>query len=631
MLGARFSRMEFTDEAPATLRAAFERRRPVASMASEGAFRKALYRAKWDFLSMQFTRVATAVARAHGVRLVIRQGRLKSAMVRLVGDQLEAHNTYVKRPFFQNRFRDEHGVVYTSADEPRYERPDDVPQPYVPSPVVEDSRADKRLAPPRLLDLAGLSSLLAAKDIRARAVLDTYQRMYEAGLVSYPRTEDKTITPAQFEELAPLADRIAGVAGVDPALLTRRAPRPTHVKATGMHGANRPGPTVPGSLEEVEAQYGLAGRLIYVIVAKNYLAMLAPDYQYERHKGHLERYPLFTGAANVPKDAGWKAVFDPDAGDKTGNDTGEVDEVPESVNGLGRRASPFVFEGANKRPEHPSMRWLMRQLDKHDVGTGATRTSTYSEVTSTRSPWPLLVEQGRKLTLARAGQISWLLLPGTRIGDLSLTEQVHADMKQIAAGTLTGDERLALVAGWVGEDIARMRANAPAMRDRLGLAEAVERIEGVWSAPDGSRKQIRFKRVWGGHEFTDDEVTRLLDGQTISFPATTKKGKAFTATGKLGAGEVHGRRYVGFQLEAPEGPTRWCGHVFTPSEIARLEAGEQVVCDDFVSRGGKAFSCPVSWDTDAKRITPHFPEPAATKTGSTVRRPRRRAGAGRRK
>src|SRR5690606_14179364 len=123
-----------------------------------------------------------------------------------------------------------------------------------------------------------------------------------------------------------------------------------------------------------------------------------------------------------------------------------VGDENESTKGLGSNAEPFVFEGANKRPEHPSMKWLMKQLEKRDVGTGATRTSTYSEVTSTTAKYPLLVEKGKKVTLAEAGELSWRLLPGTRIGDLALTEKVYADMKEIAAGTKTAEECLAVVA-----------------------------------------------------------------------------------------------------------------------------------------------------------------------------------------
>lgn len=34
------------------------------------------------------------------------------------------------------------------------------------------------------------------------------------------------------------------------------------------------------------------------------------------------------------------------------------------------------------------MKWLMKQLEKRDVGTGATRTSAYSEVTNDKAKYP---------------------------------------------------------------------------------------------------------------------------------------------------------------------------------------------------------------------------------------------------
>lgn len=395
----KFSRMEFTDESKASLLKAFEQRRPVKSMQAEGDYRKAMYRSQWDFLSMQFTRIATAMSRQSGQDLVLRQGRLKSAMISLVGDQQKAYDKYVKKPFFQNRFRDENDVMYTNPDEPGFDQKGQVPQQYGPSSVVLDGKTDKKTAPPKLLDLASLSSMLVGKDVKANLTLSTYQKMYEDQVVSYPRTADKTITPEQFKDLAPLVDKIAGVVGIGTGLLTHRSPRSTHVKSQGAHGANRPGPKVPSSLDEVEHKYGKAGRLIYEMLAKNYLAMLAEDYLYEQQKGHVEKYPDFVGIANLPKDPGWRAVFDPDAGDdEAGGDANE------SSKGLGRNAEPFIFEGVNKRPEHPTMKWLMKQLDRRDVGTGATRTSTYSEVTNDRAKYPLLTEKGRKLRLAQAAR-----------------------------------------------------------------------------------------------------------------------------------------------------------------------------------------------------------------------------------
>lgn len=602
--GKKFSRMEFTDESKMSIRKAFEQRRPVKSMQDEGDYRKALYRSQFDFLSMQFTRIATAMGRQSGRDLVLRQGRLKSAMVSLVGDQQKAYDQYVKKPFFQNRFRDENDVMYTNPDEPRFDQRSQVPQPYRPSAVVLDGKADKKTAPPKLLDLASLSSMLVGKGVKANLMLSTYQRMYEDQVVSYPRTEDKTITPEQFKDLAPLVDKIAVVVGVDAGLLTCRLPRSTHVRPRGAHGANRPGLKVPSSLEEVVHKYGKAGRLIYEMLAKNYLAMLAEDYRYEQQKGHVEKYPEFVGIANVPKSPGWRAVFDPDAGD----DTAESDENA-SGKGLGQTAEPFIFEGANKRPEHPTMKWLMKQLEKRDVGTGATRTSTYSEVTNDQAKYPLLIEKGRKLRLTQAGEMSCRLLPGTRIGDLGLTEKVYADMRDIAAGTATAEERLAVVADWVREDIATMTKNAASMRAELGLKEQVvaARVEGVWQTAPGGPEKVAFKAIWAAHEFSDGEVVKLLAGETISFEVMDKAGEPFTATGALGVGHYRGRRFVGFQLKVQDRPTKWSGRTFTPAEVTVLLAGQALEIDDFVSaRSGKTFGCKVSWDAKVKRIIPDF-------------------------
>lgn len=613
---AKWSRMYFTDEAAGSLQKAFTSRKAIPSLLDFDEYKKARYRSQFDLLSMQFTRIATNMARQSGQDAVLRQGRLKSAMVKLVGDQLKAYEDYVKKPFFQNRFRDENDVMYTNPDEPRFDRKDQVPQQYDPSPVVLDGKATKQTPPPKLLDLAALSSLLVGKGIKAQLVLSTYQKMYESQVVSYPRTEDKTITPEQFNELAPLVDKIAAVVGVDVKHLTHREPRKTHVKPQGAHGANRPGPSVPSSLDDVEQRFGKAGRLIYETLGKNYLAMIAEDYVYEQQKGHVKDYPDFVGLAHVPMSAGWKAVFDPDAGD----DAAEGDEN-ESTKGLGQNAEPFVFEGANKRPEHPTMRWLMKQLEKRDVGTGATRTSTYSEVTSTKTKYPLLVEKGRKLTLAEAGAMSWRLLPDTRIGDLALTEKVYADMKEIAAGTgPTAEERLAVVADWVREDIETMKRNAQTMRSELGLKEEAvapkERAQGTWTK---TGKPVTFAREWGGHRFSDDEVARLLVGETIEFAATSQNGKTYEVFGELAEGSYKGKRFIGFQKlgfgrrDASGNilpPKEWCQHVFTQDEVDVLMAGEGVEASDFISKKGNRFQCKVFFKEEkkgeGKKIVPDF-------------------------
>lgn len=589
--GKKFSRMEFTDEAAVSLQKAFASRRPVASMHSEGAYRMADFRTKFDLLSMQWTRIAS---KSSGQRAVLRQGRLKSAMLRLVGDQLKAHNDYQKIAFYENRFRDENGVLYANADEPSFADRSLVPNKYQTSPVVLDRRGDKRQAPPRLLDLAGLSSLLSAKGVKAAMVLSTYQKMYEDQVVSYPRTEDKTITTQQFNELLPRIDKIAAVVGADPALLTQRAPRKTHVKDSGAHGANRPGTNVPASLDALKTKYGAIAPMIYEVLARSYLSMLAEDYVYERQEGHLERYPDFKGASNVPKSLGYKAIFDT-------ADPEDKDE-DESTAGLGTSADPFVHEGFPKRPAHPSMKWLMKQLEKRDVGTGATRTSTYADVTSDKAKYPLLSETRGKITMSEFGDMGYLLLPGTHIGDLGVTEYVQAEMKAVAAGEKTADEALKIVAEWIVDDIKVMQTNAVSMRKELGVAAAPqsrEKCEGIWTR---TGEKVEFNREWGsndhwaGHRFTDAECATLLGGGVVSFDAVSKKKRPYTAVGTLEEGVFNDRKFHGFKLDfdkaapgASPVPKVLCSHTFSADERKRLEAGEKVYIDGLKSAKGKIF------------------------------------------
>jgi DNA topoisomerase-3 len=589
--GKKFSRMEFTDESAPSLQKAFAARRPVKSMQSEGAFLMADFRTKFDLLSMQWTRIATKSA---GQRAVLRQGRLKSAMLKLVGDQLKAHNDYQKIPFYQNRFRDENGVLYSNAEEPSFKDKKDVPNKYTTSPVVLDSRTNKRTAPPKLLDLAGLSGLLSSKGVKASMVLSITQSLYTDQFVSYPRTEDRTVTNEQFNDLLPLIDQIAAVVGVDVSLLTQRTPRKTHVKDTGAHGANRPGLKVPESLDWLKTKYGPIAPMIYQTLAKNYLAMLAEDYLYERQEGHLEKYPEFKGASNVPKSLGYKAVFDADASDDKDED--------ESAAGLGTSADPFVHEGFPKRPEHPSMKWLMKQLEKHDVGTGATRTSTYAEVTNEKAKFPLLGDTRGKITMAECGEMGYRLLPGTHIGDLGVTVFVQGEMKAVAAGAKTADEALAVVAGWIVEDMKVMQANAVSMKKELGVTDVVtrEKCTGTWKR---SGDEVSFNRVWGtnghwaGHRFSDDECEKLLSGAVVSFDAISKANKPYTAVGTLEQGVYEGRPFHAFKPDfdkkdpsASPVPKAMCGHTFTDDERKRLESGEKVFVDGMKSSKGNAFA-----------------------------------------
>lgn len=615
--GKKLERMEFLDETPASLRKAFSKRRAVTSIESEGDYRKADFRSKWDMLSMQFTRAATKVS---GSSTVVRNGRLKSAMVVIVGDGLDAHKNYVKKAFYENRFRDENNVTYTDPDIDRFENKSAVPGGLESSPVVHDGTTRKKTGPPKLMDLAALSSLLSKKGFEAKKVLETYQRMYEAQVVSYPRTEDKFISVEQFNELLPLVDKIASVVGVDPAALSHRGPRKSHIKSGGAHGANRPGPNVPPNLAAVETKFGALGKEIYELLAKNYLTMLAPDYEYDQHRGHVEKYPSFVGSLNVPAVLGWKGVFVAE------DDEDEQDEAASGATALGAIAKPFVHEGFPTRPPHPTMGWLMKQLEKRSVGTGATRTSTYAEVTNNATGKALMREQRGKITLSAVGELNHRILPGTHIGDLTITEKVFEQMAQVEAGTSAAPDFLALVEGLVRHDLEKMKTNAgrlPAeLKERMSKAGVTRApVENITLPPalhftHGATVVTTAKRVFCGHRFTDAEVAALLAGQVIEITATSPKtGKPFTCKGTLESGVMEKGKdkypFVGFKPQFEErtdlvsgvwkgknvqfkgrgwgANDHWPGKDFTEQELAKLLAGETIEFEA-TGKSGKKYT-----------------------------------------
>lgn len=594
------SRMYFTDESPKEIQKAFANRKRVPKLEDDKEYLMAWYRTRWDFLSMQFTRVATKLGDG---RSVLRQGRLKSAMVLIVGDQLKLLAGYKKIPFYQNRFRDENGVVYTNPEEPVFPAKDQVPQSYKASDVICDSKTMKASAPPKFMDLAGLSARLASKGHKSKDVLATYQKMYEAQIVSYPRTEDKVVTPEQFNELLPLADKIARVVGVDPAILTHRKPRPTHVKTGGAHGANRPGPNVPNKLSDL-TQYGACAVDIYVLLAKSYLACMAEDYKYEAQKGHVKDYPKFVGSASVPKSVGWKAVF----GDSLDDDA----DPDENKLGLGTFAKPFVHEGFPPKPATPTMKWLMTQLEKRDVGTGATRTSTYADVTNEKAKFPLLTDKRGKIGMTDYGQMSYGLLPNTHIGDLGITERVQAQARDIAAGKLNPDQCLHEMQQMVRDDIKTMMANSQTMRKELGVKMAdfvqKEKFSGVWKG-----SPVAFNRTFRQVRVDDETCEKLCAGETVVVEnIPSKGGGTYAAQVKLAHLEYNGRKYVGMDFvgfvnsNAGGLPDGWCGHTFTPAEKQSLEAGGVIKITDAVSKKtGRKFACKMSYDK-ATGLKPDF-------------------------
>lgn len=618
-------RMYFIDESEKELQKGFKNIVDLPSYDKDGEYMKAETRSRWDFLSMQLTRLSTHAARNKGYAVLVRQGRLKSVMTKLVADQLARIKAYKKKPYYEVKYKDENGNVYVrkfeDGDAFRFDKKEDAEtdlKQYQASKVVQDSVTRKETAPGKLLDLGGLASILGTMGYKSKEVLNTYQKMYEARIVSYPRTEDKFISTEQFNEMLPFVDKIADVVGVDKALLTHRKPRKTHVKDGGAHGANRPGQNVPVSLDALQT-YGPSAKAIYEILAKNFLAMFGENYVYDSIKGHIESHPAFTTTINVPIDLGFKAIFDADK-EISDDDLDQQDDAK----GLGKTGQPFVAEGVNKKPPYPTHKWLEKQLSHYDVGTGATRVSTLSEVTSGKSA--LLTDTKGKLALTKTGEIAAVLLEGSQIGDPAVTEKLFKAMKDVGAFKVKPIDVLQTATALIQHDKEVFYRNAEHLREKIGEPDASMKqkikAKGVYK-PLG--KEIVFNKEWSGHTFTDEEVAKLLNGDMIEITAVSAKSKkAFKVGGKLEESEYKGKRFWGFRpvfkeaadytIETAPFPESWSGYTFTKADEKRLRNGEKIKIKAISAKSGKPFEVDVTFEiaeyngVKRWRIVPHFEE-----------------------
>lgn len=125
-----------------------------------------------------------------------------------------------------------------------------------------------------------------------------------------------------------------------------------------------------------------------------------------------------------------------------------------------------------------------------------------------------------------------------------------------------------------------------------------EYYEGIWNG-----ENVKFNRCYSGYRFTDDECSRLINGETIEIDGlvSAKTGKKYGVRGKLSRQTYEGHEYVGFErlgfLEREFGiPDEYMSHVFSSSEKEKLLNGEEIRVSDFVSpRIGTKFGCQVSW------------------------------------
>ena len=525
-------RCRFADEEPTSIRKALKNLEDVSDENQNGIYQRGLAREQFDYATMQLSRLATKYAREQSYDVVVRPGRLKSTIVETIYEQTRARDTFVVSDQFQAIFIDENGTKFINKDLPKHNTRDlaenDMMQ-LRPSGITVSATKRKSTKAPKLLDFAQVGVVLAKTRVPLKTIVDTYQKMYEAGYLSYPRTEDRAMTEEQWNQLINLADTIADVVGVDKKLLVQRNARAPYVSHKPLsHGANRPGLTVPNSLSELETQFGKIGAEIYQVLAKSYLATLAPDYEYDNTTAFVTDYPKFTATKNVPAKMGFKEILKGmDLSSKSKNDEDDVSQ-------FGKQAKPEVNVSQTTPPQKPSRKFILTFLTKHDVGTGATRMSTLADLSEGKKA--VMKETKNELKLSPDGFLAGAMLQGTMLSTPKVTKQLTDMTKQVGESQIPLVNIYKAVNMIIKKDSQKMEQNAQQLdkdsylKGKLPPKSANQQAKFHGKFKGGS--DISFKKNFMGHRFEDAEVEALLKGDSIKIPVM-KKGVKSMVTGRL--------------------------------------------------------------------------------------------------
>lgn len=537
------------DESPAAIQEAMKNLHDVSNQDQDGWFVKGNTRNRWDYGSMQLTEAATLLVQNAGYYVkVINEGRLKSVAISLIYQRLLAIKNYVKRPFYEIKFKDNQGFIYARKVDKNDEETikqirhldkegaiEESKNYQSPTPVTVDSKQLKSQIPHTFTDLTKLDGTLSHKGYSSSMIQNVYQVMYQKyKFLSYPRSDDKTVTPAQFDELVKNRNQIANLVGVDPNLLTHLTPRKELVKKSATHGANRPGSKVPRSLDEIREIFKTKKEQdcavdIYTQVAVCALAILGENYEYYQVKAHLTKYPDFVCSYTQPANYNYRIILQ-----------GQT-SLPAKKPDPGTMARGFIYCGANPKPAWPTKKWLYGRLNsyKYSIGTPATQQSTISSISDPNENSYLLTANKEKLNLTQQGLMAALIAQDTYIASPQVTVQLFQLMQAVGEFKVKPEAVLATLDQVISHDLPVMVKNVDLIKQTIPLPKKKDPKDYVDFEYQG--KTIHFKKIWGKHTFTNAELQALSQGESITF----KYGRK-SITGSLGPKKFRGKTYINF-------------------------------------------------------------------------------------
>lgn len=278
------------------------------------------------------------------------------------------------------RFKDEKGLL-AFMSEKRLEKGSQ-------SGLIKDvQKQTKKTSSPRLFSLSSLQSEINKRyHASASDTLQAVQNLYEAKLLTYPRTDSNYITEQEFNYLVENLNGYLGFLSKDVSL-NHQEPNKRYVngKKVQEHHAIIMTKTVP--TQEKLSKFPALEQRIYNLVLRTTLAMFADPYEFEETVILTSiGDAVFKATGNVPKNQGWKVLFSDYKTEKQEEETTlPLVEVDQSINAnlapdqkMTKPPVPFTegtlitaMKTAGKTLDDEEAQSILK--DNEGIGTEATR------------------------------------------------------------------------------------------------------------------------------------------------------------------------------------------------------------------------------------------------------------------
>lgn len=405
--------------------------------------------------------------------------------------------------------------------------------------VVKTEKKEKVENPPLLYDLTTLQKEANTRHgFTAEQTLDLVQKLYEAKLVTYPRTSSRYIPEDVFDEVPALFDRLAGHSSFAEKIeelgdLNRRSVDASKVTD---HHALLVTPNRPLALYKNE-------QLIYDMIVGRMIEAFSPECVKDTTTVRAECEGVaFEAKGCIVRKAGWRSVYGEDREDTVLPDWKEGDTL--SMNGCTMssgmtRPKPLHTESTLLAAMETAGREGMEDEEARQalkdcgIGTPATRAA----IIETLLRREYMVRVKKSLVPTEKGLALYSIVKGMDIADVEMTGRWESELAEIEKGRTPHEAFLRDIEGYTRKITTELLACDKIFGHKASgcacpkCGTGTMQFYGKVVRCDNPDCALPVFRQIAGRTLTDTEMTDLLaNGKTgVLSGFKSKQGKPFSA------------------------------------------------------------------------------------------------------